>query len=133
MRSSALKRKYLSTSQSQSRSRRLICRSSANGSRPPGLYIKNNFIIPLLRQKIPICGTTVPNTLEITDQLLVLRELLRDCDCEVLNTAKDRRGPTKDRKGPQRTHKGPQRSITQDHRGSAIMRELPDLRQFCLI
>ena len=29
-------------------------------------------------------------------------------------------------------HKGPQRSITHDHRGSAIMRELPDLQQFCL-
>ena len=49
-----------------------------------------------------------------------------------LNTAKDR-------KGPQRTHKEPQRSfnpkehITQDHRGSAIMRKLPDLQQFCLI
>jgi len=45
----------------------------------------------------------------------------------------------KDRKGPQRTHKEPQRSfnpkehITQDHRGSAIMRKLPDLQQFCLI
>jgi len=46
-------------------------------------------------------------------------------------------GMTKYRKGPQRTAKehytGPQRSITQDHRGSAIMRELPDLQQFCLI
>jgi len=40
---------------------------------------------------------------------------------------------TKYRKGPQKTHKGPQRSITQDHRGSAIMRELPNLQQFCLI
>jgi len=42
-------------------------------------------------------------------------------------------GMTKYRKGQQKTHKGPQRSITQDHRGSAIMRELPDLQQFCLI
>jgi len=42
-------------------------------------------------------------------------------------------GMTKYRKGPQRTHKGPQRSITQDHRGSTIMRELPNLQQFCLI
>ena len=42
-------------------------------------------------------------------------------------------GMTKYRKAPQRTHKGPQRSITQDHRGSPIMRELPDLQQFCLI
>ena len=50
---------------------------------------------------------------------------------------------TKYRKGPQRTtkdrkgalhmtkyRKGPQRSIIQDHRGSAIMRKLPDLQQF---
>jgi len=28
--------------------------------------------------------------------------------------------------------KGPQRSITQDHRGSAIMRKPPDLQQFCV-
>ena len=45
-------------------------------------------------------------------------------------TAKD---PQRTAKDPQKTHKGPQRSITQDHRGSAIMRELPDLQQFCLI
>ena len=35
--------------------------------------------------------------------------------------------------GMTKYRKGPQRSITQDHRGSAIMRELPDLQQFCLI
>jgi len=42
-------------------------------------------------------------------------------------------GMTKYRKGPQRTtkdRKGPQRSIIQDHRGSAIMRKLPDLQKF---
>jgi len=54
-----------------------------------------------------------------------------------LNTAKDCKGPTKDHKGAlhrttedRQYRKGPQRSITQDHRGSAIMRKLPDLQQF---
>ena len=42
-------------------------------------------------------------------------------------------GMTKYRKGAQRTARDLQRSITQDHRGSAIMRKLPDLQQFCLI
>ena len=46
---------------------------------------------------------------------------------------KYRKGPQRTAKDPQKTHKGPQRSITQDHRESAIMRELPDLQQFCLI
>ena len=32
--------------------------------------------------------------------------------------------------GMTKYRKGPQRSITQDHRGSAIMRKLPDLQQF---
>ena len=32
-------------------------------------------------------------------------------------------------KGMTKYRKGPQRSITQDHRGSAIMRKLPDLQQ----
>ena len=35
--------------------------------------------------------------------------------------------------GMTKYRKGAQRSITQDHRGSAIMRKLPDLQQFCLI
>jgi len=30
-------------------------------------------------------------------------------------------------------HKGPQRSIVQDHRGSPIMKKLPDLQLFCRI
>jgi len=65
---------------------------------------------------------TVPNVLPINEI------------CRVwLNTAKDRKGPQRTTKDPQKTHKGPQRSITQDHRGSSIMRELPDLQQFCLI
>ena len=34
--------------------------------------------------------------------------------------------------GMTKYRKGPQRSITQDHRGSAIMRKLPDLQQFCV-
>jgi len=42
-------------------------------------------------------------------------------------------GMAKYRNGPQRTHRGPQMSITQDHRGSAIMRKLLDLQQFCVI
>jgi len=36
-------------------------------------------------------------------------------------------------RGMTKYRKGPQRSITQDHRGSAIMRKLPHLQQFCLI
>jgi len=34
--------------------------------------------------------------------------------------------------GMTKYRKGPQRSITQDHRGSAIMRKPPDLQQFCV-
>jgi len=36
-------------------------------------------------------------------------------------------------RGVTKYRKGPQRSITLDHRGLAIMRELPYLQQFCLI
>ena len=99
-----------------------------------------DFLMTIPQQSKKIFRATVTAIRQSQAGCLVLTVVFDTaCSAESTETAigggmtKYRKGPQRTAKDPQKTHKGPQRSITQDHRGSAIMRELPNLQQFCLI